>query len=139
MSGNLGVTPLAMLGHLSPGMPLAEGLASVAQQLAQRLEKEAEPARVKKLLLDAFLLTGLRVRRPVAEQVFRGVRAMQESDTYLAIVDEGREKQAKKILLRLGAKRFGPADEAVQAKLNAITDLERLLEASSWQDLLDTP
>src|SRR4051794_15050421 len=107
LCGDLGVAPLAMLGQLPPGMPLAEGLAAVAQQLAQRLEKEAEPARVKKLLLDAFLLAGLRVRRLVAEQVFRGVRALQESDTYLGIVDEGREKQAKKDLLLLGSQRFG--------------------------------
>jgi hypothetical protein len=122
-------------------------LASVAQQIAQRLEKETEPARVKKLLLEAYLLTGLRVRRALARKlVFRGVRAMQESDTYLEIVDEGREKQVKKDLLRLGAKRFGPADDAVLGRLNAITDLERLdrqvdhlLEASNWQDLLDTP
>lgn len=71
---------------------------------------------------------------------------MQESDTYLMIVDEGCEKQIKKDLLRLGAKRFGQPDDVVQARLNAITDLERLdrqvdrlLEASSWQDLLDTP
>ncbi|MCI0459537.1 MAG: hypothetical protein L0Z62_21520 [Gemmataceae bacterium] len=146
LTSDLGVVPLAMLGQLPPGMTLEAGLASVAQQLAQRLEKEADPARLKKLLTDAYLLTGLRVRRPVADQVFRGVRAMQESDTYLAIVDEGREKQAKKDLLLLGTQRFGPADEAVRAKLNAITDLERLdrqverlLKASSWQDLLDTP
>ncbi len=71
---------------------------------------------------------------------------MQESDTYLMIVDEGREKQAKKVLLFLGEERFGPADETSRARLNAITDLERLdrqikrlLKASNWQDLLDTP
>ena len=146
LAGDLGVVPLAMLGRLPEGLPMAEGLASVARQIAQRVEQEAEPARVKKLLTDAYLLTGLRVRRPVANQVFRGVRVMQESDTYLAIIDEGREKQAKAVLLRLGAKRFGPADDSVQAGLNAITDLERLdrqidrlQEAASWQDLLDTP
>jgi hypothetical protein len=145
LTGDLGVLPLAMLGRLPEGLPLEQGLAAVAQQIAQRLEKEANPARVKKLLTDAYLLTGLRVRRPVAKRIFQGVRAMQESDTYLAIIDEGREKQAKAVLLRLGTKRFGPADDTVQARLNAITDLERLdrqidrlQEASSWQDLLDT-
>jgi hypothetical protein len=66
------------------------------------------------------------MRRAVAADIFRGVRAMHESDTFLAIVDEGQEKRAKKVLLRLGAKRFGPADEAMQARLNAITDLDRL-------------
>ncbi len=71
---------------------------------------------------------------------------MQESSTYLGIIDEGQEKHAKAVLLRLGTRRFGPADDSVLARLNAITDLDRLdrqidrlLEAASWQDLLDTP
>jgi hypothetical protein len=74
---------------------------------------------------------------------------MQESDTYLAIMDEGREIEAKATILRLGQKCFGPPGEAVTARLNAITEnLERLRRigdrlfdrsARSWQDLLDTP
>jgi hypothetical protein len=74
---------------------------------------------------------------------------MQESDTYLAILDEGRELQMKKLLLRFGPARFGPPDEAITARLNAITENVELLErmflrlfrgtATSWQDLLDTP
>jgi hypothetical protein len=148
LAGDLGVVPLAMLGQLPSEKTLVEGLASVAQQVAQRLEqeREADPGLVKKLLLDAFLLTGLRVPRELAVQVFQGVRLMHESDTYLMIVEEGCEKQAKKTLLLLGEERFGPADETVRARLNAITDLERLdrqtqrlLKATSWQDLLDTP
>ena len=70
---------------------------------------------------------------------------MQESDTYLAIIDEGREKQLKEDILRLGKRRFSPADEASKSTLQAISDLDRLerlhdriLDASSWQDLLDT-
>lgn len=59
----------------------------------------APPDWMKKLLTDAFLLTGLRVRRDVAARIFRGVRAMHESDTYLAILDEGQEKYAKKAVL----------------------------------------
>jgi len=71
---------------------------------------------------------------------------MQESDTYLAILDEGAEKEARKLVLRLGQQRFGPPSEAVLAALTAITDLERLervfdrlLQARDWQDLLNTP
>ncbi len=60
-----------------------------SRRIAERLTREASPERVRKLLTEAFLLTGLRVRRDVAARVFRGVRAMHESDTYLAILDEG--------------------------------------------------
>jgi hypothetical protein len=54
--------------------------------------------------------------------------------------------QVKEDVLRLAQKRFGPANEATVARLNGITDLERLqriydhlLHATDWQDLLDTP
>lgn len=74
---------------------------------------------------------------------------MRESDTYLAILDEGREAEAKRLILRIGGRRFGSPDESVKAKLSAITEdldrLERMMDrladgaAASWQDVLDTP
>ena len=71
---------------------------------------------------------------------------MHESGTYLAIVDEGRLAEVKRVLPKLGGKRFGSADEVVVAAINGSEDLDRLtrmtdrlLEASSWQDLLETP
>ncbi len=71
---------------------------------------------------------------------------MRDSDSYLAIIDEGREEQVKEDILRLGQQRFGFPDESITARLSGITDLdrlnrliERLLKATSWQDLLETP
>jgi hypothetical protein len=71
---------------------------------------------------------------------------MHESDTYLAIVDEGQEKHAKKAVLLIGEKRLGRADESVKARLAAVTDLDRLdrmllqaVAATNWQETLDTP
>ncbi len=73
---------------------------------------------------------------------------MKDSDTYLAIIDEGREANAKSVILRQGQKRYGPPDESITAKLEGITDLDRLdrlidrlfdATAPSWQELLDTP
>jgi hypothetical protein len=148
LTGPLGTAPLAMLGALPEGVPIADALTGVAQRLIERLEREAPPERARKLLTAAFLLTGLRVKRDVARQVFRGVQAMRDSDTYLAIIDEGREVEAKKLIIRHGEKRFGPADESITAKLSGITDLDRLerladrlfdATATNWQDLLDTP
>ncbi len=51
---------------------------------------------------------------------------MQESDTYLMILDEGQEKATREIILVLGEDRLGPPDESVKAGLNNITDLNRL-------------
>src|SRR5260370_27837267 len=146
LGGDLGVAPLAMLGRLPEGLSLEDGLTAVAQRLVDRLTKEAPPDRAKKLLTDALLLTGLRVRRDVAVRIFRGVRIMQESDTYLMILDEGQEKYAKKAVLLVGEERLGPPDEAVQIRLNGISDLEHLdrmlrraAKAATWQEILETP
>jgi hypothetical protein len=71
---------------------------------------------------------------------------MHESDTYEAILDEGRVMFAKKAVLAVGEERFGLADEAVKAQVDGIGDLERLkrmllraVNAANWQEILDTP
>ena len=71
---------------------------------------------------------------------------MRESVTYMAILDEGRVEEARKIILRQGRKLFGPPDESTTAALTAIEDLERLKQlivqvenVSSWQELLGLP
>jgi hypothetical protein len=145
LAADLGVVPLAMLGQLPEGQSLEDGLASVAQRMVERI-KAAPADRQKTLLTDALLLTGLRVRRDVAANIFRGVRAMHESDTYLAIVDEGQEKASRKAILVFGEERLGPPEESLIAQLHLITDLDRLTrmirrtaKATTWQEILDTP
>jgi hypothetical protein len=70
---------------------------------------------------------------------------MDESDTYLAILDEGQEKAWREAILRVGEKRLGPPDDASRAGFRTITDLPRLkrmidrtVDAASWQEVLDT-
>jgi hypothetical protein len=146
LAGDVGVTPLAMLGRLPEKLSLEEGLAAVAGRVVERLVREAPPERVKKLVTDAYLLTGLRVRRDVARGIFQGVRVMHESDTYLAILDEGEEKTRREDILVVGEERLGPPDEAVRSQLANITDLDRLkrmlrraAKAANWQEILETP
>jgi hypothetical protein len=59
--------------------------------------------------------------------------------------NKGRAEEVRKILLRQGRQRFGEPGEPMSAALAALTDLERLermadriLQASGWQELLDT-
>jgi hypothetical protein len=118
----------------------------VAQRLLVRLEREAPPRQKKLLLTAAFVLTGLRLKRNQALQVFAGVRAMRESDTFLAILDEGHETQTRRLIRRLAKPTLGEPDQPTVTRLESITDIDRLerifdraMEASSWQDLLDTP
>lgn len=146
LAADLGVAPLAMLGRLPEELSLEDGLTAVAQRIVERIAKEAPADRAKKLITDAYLLTGLRVRREAATKIFRGVRVMHESDTYLAILDEGQEKATRAHILVIGEERFGFVDESVRAHLANITDLDRLnrmlrraVKATNWQEILDTP
>ena len=59
------------------------------------------------------------------------------------IVAKGRAEEARNLILRLGAKRFGQPDAQMQATIDAVTSVEqleqlaeRLLEVESWQELL---
>jgi hypothetical protein len=146
LAADAGVAPLAMLGRLPEDLSLEDGLDAVAGRVVERLINEVPPERAKKLLTDALLLTGLRVRRDVAKRIFQGVRVMQESDTYLMILDEGQEKATRENILVVGEERFGPPEEAVRAQLANVTDLEHLkrmlrraVKAANWQEILDTP
>jgi hypothetical protein len=146
LSGDVGVAPLAMLGRLPEGIAKEEALAALAQRLVERLTKEVPPDRTKKLLTDALLLTGLRVKRDVAAKIFRGLRMMEESDTFLMILEQGEEKRAKRDILLFGEERLGPADESIKAELENVSDLERLdrmvrrtAKATAWREILDTP
>ena len=71
---------------------------------------------------------------------------MQESDTYLAILDEGQERCARDDILIVGEARLGAPPESARSQVNAVTDLSRLKRmvrsaatAATWQEILDTP
>jgi hypothetical protein len=67
---------------------------------------------------------------------------MEESVTYQAIVEKGEIKEARRILLRSGAKKLGPADAVVQAAIGAISGreqlenlIDRIPDVGSWGEL----
>jgi hypothetical protein len=145
LRGDVGAVPLAPLGKLPEGIGLEAGLAGVIHQVIERLNREAAPEQMRRLVTASFVLTGLRVPRQTARQLFQGVRAMRDSDTYMAIIDEGRLEEAKKFILRAGQKSFGPADETVKTFLAGADDLARLevlfdhiSDVKSWKELLAT-
>jgi hypothetical protein len=71
---------------------------------------------------------------------------MEESDTYLMILDEGQAKYARKAVVSVGEETCGAPPEGVKSRLENITDLERLdrmlrraSKARNWDEILDTP
>ncbi len=80
-----------------------------------------------------------------------GIRGIEESWVYQDIFSKGeakgeakgRAEEDRAIILRLGRNKFGQPDETVLIKLAAISDLDRLhslldriLDASTWEELL---
>jgi hypothetical protein len=124
-------------------------LAAVVRQLAVRLESEATGDQADRLLVAAYVLTGLRLRAAdEVRQLFQGASiAMRESVTFQAILEEGEQtgriKELHRTILRLGRVRFGEADEATRLQIEAMRDIERLedlterlLFVSSWDELM---
>ena len=115
--------------------------------MQERLSRETTPARAEVLWTTTYILMGLRYSEEFAARLLEGVRSMEESVTYQAILRKGMARGAveelRKTLLRQGGKRFGAADPATAAAVEAIADLERLerlserlLEVNSWPELL---
>jgi hypothetical protein len=140
-----GTLPLAPLGAVTEGE-----LPGIIKDMAKRLRSPRLRATAPKLWAATYILMGLRYPDAMAQELLRGVLSMKESTTYQAILREGRAEGAlaegRKLLMLLGETRFGPLDPKARAALDNITDLEilealgvRLLEASSWQDLLGQP
>jgi predicted transposase YdaD len=146
LTGPVGLLPLAPLCQLPEGVSLEARLAGVIQRLVDRLLGEASPERAKKLLTAAFVLTGLRIDRNVAQQLFQGVQGMRDSSTYQLILDEGRLEEARRLVIRLGRRPLGAPEPAALTLLQGITDVERLermadrlTDVADWNELLRTP
>lgn len=142
LTGGVGTLPLAPLCDVS-----RRALPGVIQRMEERITREASSAEAATLWTSTYILMGLRYPPAVAAQLLQGVRAMKESSTYQAILDEGRAEgraeEARRVLLLLGDKQFGSPDPGTRAALDAITDvnrlerlLQRLSEVSNWGELL---
>jgi hypothetical protein len=138
LSGGPGILPLAPLCSEAGDDP-----APVIDQMKSRLEKTKVDADLQKTVWAAtYFLMGLRYDKKHTAQLLEGVRGMRESVTFVATLAE----EARKMLLRIGRKRFGPASAETVAALEAIEDPEnlealgeRLLDVSSWTELLRKP
>jgi predicted transposase YdaD len=138
LTGGLGTLPLAPVSDVSEAR-----VPEVIRRMKERLSLERRGRLAKDLWAVTYVLLGLRYSDAFANLLFQEVLGMEESTTYQAIIKKGRLSGVREVLFRLGRKRFGPADDATEAALNAIDDVqqlqelsERVYEVGSWQELL---
>jgi predicted transposase YdaD len=127
------------------------------------VRQEATPAMAERLRAGTYLLLGLRYPEDMIDDLLQGVGimagALKESSTYQKILREGlaegraqglaegRAEEARRLVVRLGSRRFGPPDARTTAALDRLSDpeqleelAERVLHGESWADLgLVTP
>ncbi|MCI0349343.1 MAG: hypothetical protein L0Z53_07955, partial [Acidobacteriales bacterium] len=88
LHGGLGMLPLALLTDDS-----APQLPAVISKMAERISSEVIPEGIARTLWTAsYLLMGLRYDREIIDKLFQGVRDMEESTTYQAILEKGEAK-----------------------------------------------
>jgi hypothetical protein len=142
LAGGLGLVPLAPLGDLRP-----QDLPAVIARMKRRLDREVPSGLAADLWSAAYILMGLRYDQVLVHRLLQGVMTMKESVTYQAIIEEGKAEglleEARRILLLMGRSRFGEPSAQELAAVQALTDVRklerlsvRLLQASSWQELL---
>lgn len=150
MAGSLGTVPLALLtDDAAPRLP------ELVARFADRVARDVPGTDEASLLLSCgYILLGLRYDKAVAESLFRGVQKMRESSTYQAILDEGRvegrvEGQTRERLRALRSlqdnliamlgDRFGKLDPALEARIRASTEDDRLWAATRQVPRIASP
>ncbi|HYT92891.1 MAG TPA: hypothetical protein VEL76_29510 [Gemmataceae bacterium] len=138
LTGGFGTLALAPISNVPKGQAR-----EVVRRINERLSGPKAPRRAKDILAATYVLLGLRYSDDFAYALFEEVLGMEESATYQAIMRRGRAEEARRMLLLAGETKFGPADAATQAALEALDDLRQLEElmvrfvnAESWQELL---
>ncbi len=143
LKGGVGGLPLAPLADVPQ-----DGLEQVVDQIVQRIGEEVPPSTANDLWLATFILMGLKYPEQVVNGFLTRYGGVMESVTYEVIRKREFKRHARQTLLRLGQSRFGPAGAETRAAIEAIDDLDRLdqlldldriLKATSWDELLAMP
>ena len=149
LAGGVGTLPLAPLAKVA-----GTELPAMIRRMAERVHGELPPSEAAVLWTATYVLMGLRYDRALAGELLKGVRAMEESVTYQAIIEkgmakgkaEGQVEEARRILLTLGTDALGAPDAATQAALAGLSDREqlealirRVAKVKTWPELLGKP
>lgn len=141
LRGGVGILPLAPISAATEPQ-----LGEVIRSIAQRLDAETSPGEAASLWTATYVLMGLRYPADFTRRLLGEVRAMKESATYQAIIEEGRQEglaRMREVLLLLGSRRFGAPPKNIEMRIHETRDLEsltrwneRLLDVESWDELL---
>lgn len=148
LRSGVGALPLAPLAKVNQ-----KDVRTVIDRMRARFEREVSRQEATLLWSATQVLMGLKYPREFVETLLQGVQGMEESVTYQAILNKGRDlghdeglaEGEQKALLIMGQKRFGKPSPKVVKRIKAIIDestllalIDRLTEVSSWNELLSS-
>jgi predicted transposase YdaD len=142
LTGSLGVLPLAPLTDAAvPLLPTV--IARIDERLRQEVSSREEDSHLRNAII---LLMGMRYEPNFLQSLFRGVATMLESTSwYPYLMNRGGVAALRSAIKRMGQHRFGPPSTTVSTTLDTLDDINeleqlsvRLLDASSWEELLAT-
>lgn len=129
----------------------AADMPGVFGRFVGRLQQAGLPDTVEGVVLNnGFVLSGLRYDPDRMRAMFMSLESIiEDSSTAQWLIRKGEAKgelqATRRLLLHQGTRKFGPESTA-EGRLNTITDLarlerigDRILDATSWDDLLATP
>jgi hypothetical protein len=133
----------ALVVYTPDTYPFTHETRQLIREMAKRFQRRAGRADIDSLWTATYVLMGLQYEEGFASQLLQGVRSMEESVTYQAILKKGRVEEARRMLLAQGTKQFGKPSVRVRKTIEAIAEpMEferlsmRLLDVKSWADLL---
>ena len=132
--------------------PLADhksiGLQAVAKEIGRRLHAEGDFANGDRIVTMITVLMKLRYNAMTTLDFINSIPDAEEYPGFKMFLDrgrsDGRTKEARSLLLRVGRKKFGPPTAAHEAAIDELSDLarlealcEKLLDVNTWDDLLN--
>ena len=159
-AAGLPVLPLAPVSNVAE-----EELPRVLLAISERLIRETTADQAATLWTATKVMMGLKYPKERVDEITQGVSAMilgirgiEESSVYQDIFAKGRVEgeasgeakgrveEARLAVVKVGRKKYGHPDEGVLRKIAAIDDvdhlnllLERIIDESSWDELLSFP
>jgi predicted transposase YdaD len=139
LEGGLGTLPLAVLTDEA-----AADLRGTVRAVDERARGQTSPAGVGTMRTAMTLLLGMRYDEEVIVSVMSELTSlMEESSGYKWIARREQLRGVQRFFLQQATNKLGPPDEATRARVEAITDMQRLdelgnrvLTANSWDELL---
>jgi predicted transposase YdaD len=161
LAASLPIVPLAPVSRVA-----AEKVPDVLGAISERLIRETSPEQAATIWTATKVLMGLRYSIEQVEDMVRGIstmilgiRGIEESLVYQDIFAKGEAKglvdgradgliagrieEARQAVLQVGRKKLNQPDEEVRKRIAAIDNvdrlnalLERILDVSSWDELL---